>query len=44
MRDARGQVDRLAPGLRFHDLRHSFASLHIASGLDVKTVQARPAE
>jgi integrase len=26
---------------RFHDLRHYFASLLIASGLDVKVVQAR---
>ena len=28
-------------GFRFHDLRHYFASLLIADGLDVKTVQAR---
>lgn len=27
---------------RFHDLRHYFASLPIASGLDVKVVRARP--
>ncbi|KRB37777.1 hypothetical protein ASD93_05450 [Microbacterium sp. Root180] len=28
-------------GFRVHDLRHYFASLLIASGLDVKTVQTR---
>lgn len=28
-------------GFRFHDLRHYYASLLIASGLDVKVVQAR---
>ena len=28
-------------GFRFHDLRHYLASLLIASGLDVKVVQAR---
>jgi integrase len=31
----------LPGGFRFHDLRHYFASLLIASGADVKTVQAR---
>ena len=31
----------LPQGFRYHDLRHSFASLLIASGSDVKTVQAR---
>lgn len=31
----------LPDGFRFHDLRHYFASLLIASGADVKTVQAR---
>lgn len=37
---ARGRVD--APEwLRFHDLRHFYASGLIASGLDIKTVQAR---
>ncbi|MDP9117741.1 MAG: site-specific integrase [Actinomycetota bacterium] len=41
MRAARGQVQGLPAGFRFHDLRHYFASLLISSGLDVKTVQAR---
>jgi Site-specific recombinase XerD len=41
VRDARGSVKGLPPRFRFHDLRHYFASLLIASGLDVKTVQAR---
>ena len=31
----------LPDGFRYHDLRHYFASLLIASGADVKTVQAR---
>jgi integrase len=31
----------LPEGFRFYDLRHYFASLLIASGLDVKVVQAR---
>lgn len=31
----------LPDGFQFHDLRHYFASLLIASGLDVKVVQAR---
>jgi integrase len=34
-------VPGLPTGFRYHDLRHYFASLLIASGADVKTVQAR---
>jgi integrase len=41
MRTARAKVDGLPAGFRYHDLRHYFASLLIASGADVKTVQAR---
>jgi integrase len=41
IRSARGKVPGLPDGFRFHDLRHYFASLLIASGADVKTVQAR---
>ena len=41
MRTARKKVDGLPEGFRYHDLRHYFASLLIASGADVKTVQAR---
>jgi integrase len=40
-RAARSTVDGLPAGFRYHDLRHYFASLLIASGADVKTVQAR---
>jgi len=40
-RKARTEVDGLPDGFRIHDLRHYFASLLIASGLDIKTVQAR---
>jgi len=41
MRKARSEVQGLPAGFRYHDLRHYFASLLIASGGDVKTVQAR---
>ncbi len=41
VRAARGTVDGLPAGFRFHDLRHYLASLLIASGADVKVVQAR---
>ena len=41
MRDAREQVAGLPDGFTFHDLRHYLASLLIASGADIKTVQAR---
>ncbi|HUL28532.1 MAG TPA: site-specific integrase [Streptosporangiaceae bacterium] len=41
MRKARQKVHGLPVGFRYHDLRHYFASLLIASGADVKTVQAR---
>jgi integrase len=40
-RAARAHVDRLPTGFRFHDLRHYLASPLIASGADVKVVQAR---
>ena len=39
--DARKAVEGLPEGFRIHDLRHYFASLLIASGLDIKTVQKR---
>lgn len=38
-REARATVEGLPEGFRFHDLRHYYASLLIASGLDVKVVQ-----
>lgn len=38
-RRAREQVEGLPEGFRLHDLRHYYASLLIAEGLDVKTVQ-----
>jgi integrase len=41
MRDVRGRVAGLPEGIRFHDLRHFFASALISAGLDVKVVQAR---
>jgi integrase len=41
VRTARAKVAGLPGGFRYHDLRRYFASLLIASGADVKTVQAR---
>ena len=41
MRAARAKVPGLPPTFRYHDCRHYFASLLIASGADVKVVQAR---
>jgi integrase len=41
VRTARAKVPGLPPDFRFHDLRHYLASLLIASGADVKVVQAR---
>jgi integrase len=41
IQSARKRVDGLPDGFRFHDLRHYFASLLIASGADVKVVQKR---
>jgi integrase len=41
MRKARSKVSGLPAGFRYHDLRHYFASLLIADGADVETVQAR---
>jgi integrase len=38
---ARNRIEGLPEGFRIHDLRHYFASLLIAAGLDIKTVQAR---
>jgi integrase len=42
MRTARKKVQGLPADFRYHDLRRYLASLLIASGADVKTVQARP--
>ena len=41
MRDVRRKVESLPEEFCFHDLRHYLASLLIASGADIKTVQAR---
>jgi integrase len=41
IRDVRDKIDGLPEGFSFHDLRHYLASLLIASGADIKTVQAR---
>ena len=41
IRSARTKVPGLPPTFTYHDLRHHFASLLIASGADVKVVQAR---
>lgn len=40
-RRARATIDGLPEGFRIHDLRHYYASMLIAAGLDVKVVQAR---
>jgi len=41
MRDVRRKVESLPEEFCFHDLRHYLASLLIAPGADIKTVQAR---
>jgi integrase len=41
MRTARKNAQGLPAGFRYHALRHYFTGLLIASGSDVKTVQAR---
>jgi integrase len=41
IRDVRDKIDGIPEGFSFHDLRHYVASLLIASGADIKTVQAR---
>lgn len=40
-RTAKATVDGLPSEFRYHDLRHFFASLLIASGANVKVVQAK---
>ena len=40
-RRARATVEGLPEGFRIHDLRHYYASMLIAAGLDVKVVQTR---
>ena len=39
--EARGKVDGLPDTFSYHDLRHYFASMLIASGASIKVVQAR---
>ena len=41
IREAREKIDGLPEGFSFHDTRHYLVSLLIASGADIKTVQAR---
>jgi integrase len=41
IRRVRDDIDGLPEGFSYHDLRHYFASMLIASGADIKTVQAR---
>lgn len=41
IRRVRPTIEGLPEGFTFHDLRHYLASMLIAEGLDVKTVQAR---
>jgi integrase len=41
VRAARATIDGLPDEFSFHDLRHYLASMLIASGADIKTVQAR---
>ncbi|MDQ3504259.1 MAG: site-specific integrase [Actinomycetota bacterium] len=41
VRSSRKRIEGMPSSFRFHDLRHYLASLLIASGADVKTVQTR---
>jgi integrase len=41
VRDVRDKVEGLPENFTFHDLRHYLASMLIASGMDIKTVQTR---